>query len=321
MRNLQKTKKRGGATEVFICQKGRTDTSKCIQDFSKALNFHFDDVAPDGNCFFHTLELYYTKKGNIGEDKKQNELRARIIQYILDNWSEFALFGIDQVDILELMADNAWDNNAGDLVPPAAALALNIHIILYDLKPATRATRISPAEPKRIVRYNFPEHLATVPVETVNILRINNGHFGLLTPTTSTAPTAHLAPRRRRPVIAPNTSEKPNIIANTANQLAQMKVGNKTKILETRAKRKTVAQRNNITKKRENVESNSGTNTSFKKNIERAIRISEADALKKIKKEAAIAKIAAKKAELIAKKAEKNEMRALQAAIEESLKI
>ena len=125
---VRRTRKRGGAETVFICQAGRTANRECIQDFSNQYLLDFIDVAPDGNCFFHTLELYYRRTGNQGADKNYKELRAQIINYILENWPEYSGFGLAQEDILDLMVDGAWNNQVGDLVIPAAAGALNIQI-------------------------------------------------------------------------------------------------------------------------------------------------------------------------------------------------
>jgi hypothetical protein len=177
MRNFRRTRKHGGADVVFVCLTGRTADNLCIKDFSDNAILQFEDVPPDGNCFFHTLEKYYRKKGNRGADKDHKELRARVVNYILTNWDIYSMFGIDQEDILELTEDGAWNNNAGDLVVPAASRALNIQIHLYDIKPGKR----SPPIKKRIIRHIYPD-MPPIPVETVNILRINQGHFGLLVP-------------------------------------------------------------------------------------------------------------------------------------------
>ena len=173
MRKLAK----GGADTVFICKHGRTSDDLCIKDFTDDFNFIFDDVPDDGNCFFHTLELYYKKKGNTDKSKNYNNLRGTIISHILENWSYFSDFGISEDDIFELASDGSWNNDAGDIVIPAAASALNLKIILYDLKRGQR----SPPIKKQIIRHIYPE-TGPIPDETVNILRLADSHFGLLTP-------------------------------------------------------------------------------------------------------------------------------------------
>jgi hypothetical protein len=193
--------KRGGAELIFTCKDKRTSDKLCIADFSEQFNFRFENVKPDGNCFFHTLEKYYRYKGDKSVDKKYSELRSTIVDYILNNWREYSEFGIDQEDVLELSEDGVWDNQAGDLVVPAAARALNLQIRLYDIQPAERGAQ--PTK-KRIIRHIYPE-VEPVPAEMVNILRINQGHFGLLVPTV----------------------RKNNTIKNLTNKVKQLKVTNK----------------------------------------------------------------------------------------------
>lgn len=183
MRNFRKTRKRGGAETVFVCKTGRTENSKCIKDFTDENNLTFINVAPDGNCFFHTLALYYRKKGNLSINKGYKELRETIVNYILENWPYYSGFGIDQSDVLDFMEDGAWNLKVGDFVVPVAARALNLKMILYDLKPGTK----KPPTKKRIIKYIYPED-QPIPIEEVTILRINQGHFGLLVPKEGVAP-------------------------------------------------------------------------------------------------------------------------------------
>lgn len=261
------TRKRGGADVVFVCLPGRTANNLCIKDFSDNTNLRFEDVAPDGNCFFHTLEKYYRKKGNRGADKDHKEIRAVVVNYILTHWDEYVMFGIDQEDILELTEDGAWNNDAGDLVVPAASKALHIQIKLYDIKPGQR----SPPIKKRIIRHIYPE-VPPIPAETVNILRINQGHFGLLVPVAPVAPAA-------------------NIVANVTKKVEGMSISNKPLVSTgrvTRSKTKTtenkkapvaapIAQAKKRTRKRANSNQEA-------ENLQKAIAASLANTKKQSKK-------------------------------------
>lgn len=363
MSHLRKTKKRahGGAQIVFVCRRGRTATDKCISDFANTQHFRFTDVPPDGDCFFHTLELYYRNKANMGANKGYRELRARVVNYIIENWDEYSEFGIDQEDVIGLTEEGAWNNNAGDLVVPAAARALNLRINLYDLKAAVPASGGRPAQPKQVIKHIYPDPLPLPPpAETVNVLRMNNNHFGLLEPLPGPAPAAApAAAPRRKPVVAPNsrmTVKKPNAVANASKAMAAMKLGNKPGPA-TRSKAKAAAmaakRRNSLGSRRSSLGSRrsslgsrrsslkSNSNSSFEREMKRAIEASKRvevaarsaeNAAKKAemvaKKEAAKAKIAAKKAEAAAKKAAKKavnneqmrEAENIQRAIAESLK-
>jgi hypothetical protein len=200
MPNLSKLRKLGGAETVFVCKTGRTENSKCVKDFIDQFNFTFQDVPPDGNCFFHTLEKYYRKKGNMSANKGYKELRSTIVNYILENWEFYSDYGIVQEDILDFIEDGAWNLEVGDFVVPVAARALNIKLIVYDIKPAQK----SPPTKKRIIRHIYPDE-PPIPVEEVNILRINQGHFGLLIPKPAGA----------------------NIVKNVANKVSKMTIANK----------------------------------------------------------------------------------------------
>ena len=198
LRNIGRTQ--GGAETVFVCKTGRTENSKCVKDFTDQVNFRFENVSPDGNCFFHTLEKYYRKKGNASASKNYKELRATIVNYILENWEFYSDYGIVQEDILDFMEDGAWNLEVGDFVVPVAARALNIKLVVYDIKPAQK----SPPTKKRIIRHIYPDE-PPIPIEEVNILRINQGHFGLLVPVV----------------------RAPNVVGNVANKIGKMKIANK----------------------------------------------------------------------------------------------
>jgi hypothetical protein len=250
MRNFRKTRKSGGADVVFVCLTGRTADKLCIKDFSDNANLQFEDVPPDGNCFFHTLEKYYRKKGNRGADKDHKELRARVVNYILTNWDNYAMFGIDQEDILELTEDGAWNNDAGDLVVPAASRALNIQIKLYDIKPGQR----SPPIKKRIIRHIYPD-TPPIPAEIVNILRINQGHFGLLVDA-PVAPAVNAVENIAKKVKTMSISNKGTPTAPTTGRVTRSRAKspvNKKPVTVVEAKKKS-RKRTNSNKEAENLQ-------------------------------------------------------------------
>jgi len=181
MRRTKKGRKTvGGAELVFVCRHGRTATEKCIKDFEDQQGFTFVDAKPDGNCFFHTLAMYYGFKHTNQATLRKNthtELRHHVVQYMLSHYEDYAPLGISIEEIEEMGEDGAWNSDAGDLMPPAAAAALHLHIQLYDIVPGTRA----PPTKKRILLHHYPEE-GKIPEDTVHILRIHQGHYGLLLP-------------------------------------------------------------------------------------------------------------------------------------------
>jgi histone H1/5 len=207
------------------------------------------------------------------------------------------------------------------LVVPAAARVLGVQIHLYDLKPAVRGKF---AAPKQVIKHIYPDPLPMpAPAQTINILRINQGHFGLLTPVAAAAaapagaggpgraptppqaappPRAATPPRsvtppaaRRKPVVAPNSrATAKNVVGNTAKALANMRLANKAAPATGPATRS----RTRATAKR-NVSRSPASNSSFEKEMRRAI-----EASKRVNMIAKGAENAAKKAEIVAKKAE-----------------
>ena len=166
--------------EIFICHRGRTATDKCIKDFEDQEGFTFVDVEPDGNCFFHTLALYYGfqhANQSTHYEELHTTLRQRVVEYMLTHYEHYAPFGLTIEEIEEMGEDGVWNSNAGDLMPPAAAAALNLPIQLYDIVPGTR----TPYTKKRILLHRYPEE-GRIPDNKISVLRMNKGHYGLLLP-------------------------------------------------------------------------------------------------------------------------------------------
>jgi hypothetical protein len=158
-----RSKKYGGAKTVFVCESASTLNEDCIKAFESEKGFIWKNVDADGNCFFHTLALYYDNKKLDKELHKK--LRKDVVDYMLTHFDEYKPFGITREDIESLYTICSWNNKAGDFVVPAAAAALNLKIKLYDLTE------------KQIILHTYPED--GIKRKTVNIIRINN-HFGLL---------------------------------------------------------------------------------------------------------------------------------------------
>jgi hypothetical protein len=229
MRNFRKTRKRGGAGVVFHCLPRRTANKTCINDFAVSNGFKFTDVPPDGNCFFHTLHLYFKKRQDpvaLADKNYFKELRRVVVDYLAVHVGNYP--GLTAADVQLLRGDHAWDEVAGDYVVPGAAAALGLTIHLYDLqdpiparaeRPASGVGRNAvsympavPAVPKHIVFHTYPEvpPAGWVQNGVVHIMRMADSHFGLLEPVAPVAapPVAAAAP----PAPAPKkASRKPKV--------------------------------------------------------------------------------------------------------------
>lgn len=165
---------------MFVCRHGRTATDTCINDFEDQEGFTFVDAESDGNCFFHTLAMYYGFKhiNQVGHNEDlHTELRQQVVQYMIAHYEDYAPIGVNLQELEEMREDGMWNSDVGDFIPPAAAAALNLHIQLYDIVSGTR----KPYTKKRILLHEYPE-TGNIPDNTVSVLRINKGHYGLLLP-------------------------------------------------------------------------------------------------------------------------------------------
>jgi hypothetical protein len=236
MRNFKKTRKRGGAGVIFHCLPKRTANKTCINDFAAANGFRFTDVAPDGNCFFHTLHLYFKNRQDpvaLADKNYYKELRTVIIDYLDAHIGDYNIFGLTSADVNALRDNGAWDETAGDYVVPSAAAALGLMINLYDLQDPVpgRAERLAsgvgrnaisympavPRTPKHIVYHTYPEvpPAGWVQRGVIHIMRMGDSHFGLLEPLAPAPVAAPLAARapsppkavaRHKPKVAPVVS-------------------------------------------------------------------------------------------------------------------
>ena len=154
----------------------KEDLDRCITEFEDQTGYTFIDVEPDGNCFFHTLELYYQLSDPGKPTPNYKVLRAIIVQHMIDHYDKYYYnYGVPLEDILDLSEDGEWDNDTGDLVVAAAADTLHLQLKVYDLQLGTR----KPPTKKRIVLHTHQE-VDNIPKQTATLMRINQGHYGLL---------------------------------------------------------------------------------------------------------------------------------------------
>lgn len=261
MRNFRKTRKRGGlsVSTVLVCVPPFKSMDKCEAEFLRQNNFVKIGIPGDGNCFYHALNRYYQLSNPPGSVAPTHlELRDRVVQEMEDNIDEASVGLIvnmsnipnnaspanrevlEMAKYLEALEDlrepGVWNSNNADVVSQFAARALNIRLKIFDKRPPVRAKRTllsrfangrevyknDPAEPAKIICYTF-EPDGYGGAETINLLRIGNGHYELLYPRA-----APVAPKGRR-VTAKKANGGPgkNLVSNTAAKLAAVKLSNK----------------------------------------------------------------------------------------------
>ena len=179
---------------VHTCKARKYES--CAVEFAKHHGFEIIETRDDGNCFFDTL----SKAGDLYNvptlSFTHQNLRAQLVEYMMNHVDEIAPFfsanngnngnnsnnsnnsrnnsfgnhgSNDPVTrILQLGEDGNWDNNDGDMVSQVAADAFKININIYDVKKQKGRFSIN-----KIQIHKGAYH-------TVDILRINDGHYQLL---------------------------------------------------------------------------------------------------------------------------------------------
>jgi hypothetical protein len=220
----------GGAELAFVCHHGRTETNKCINDFEDQEGFTFVDVKGDGNCLFNTLALYYGFN-HPNKATSPKDLRADVVNYMITHLEDYAQYGVSREEIEEMRMDGKWNTDAGDLMLPASAKALHLHIQLYDIVPGTR----TPYTKKRILLHHYPEE-GNIPKDTVHVLRINRGHFGLLLPRHEPNMDALAASLSSVSVSSPSKNKTANSVKTASVKKAKMSTKNHLAALNAKEK-------------------------------------------------------------------------------------
>ena len=238
MRNLRKTRKRGGFefSKVYDCPllKSGKKASKttCIKEFTAANDFLVVRTLDDGNCFYDTLSKFGKRTGFPALNKSHLVLRRELVDALLDNISEVAPYFVsnnnsnnvlteDEIrdQITELGRPNRWNSNGGDIVIQYAAHVFNVTINIYDVKDAF---------PRDVInRLVFHPLVGGVGTE-VNMLRTNDSHYQLLWP--GSGPVGAVLPHGKKTAtsikrkLSLNTTKKnknKNKNSNSNNSLAR----------------------------------------------------------------------------------------------------
>ena len=204
--------------QVYQCPptKVKNKYRACAREFSLANQFTIISTRDDGNCFFHTLVIA-GEHHNIASliNFTHTELRAQLVQYMLDHKGVLSSFFVSnnnnndkspEEQILALSEDGVWDNNYGDTISQIAGDVFRININLFDVKEdVVKRKRIYVVN--KIVIDNYPGS------PTIDILRIDDGHYEFLQPAVAAAAPAAAAaqgnsPKTKKRSKTPSPSKK-----------------------------------------------------------------------------------------------------------------
>ncbi len=205
MRNLRKTRKRGGFNYIEnfyecgtkITARGtikKVTKIQCYKNFAKEYNFTIVETADDGNCFYDTLSKYGART-NISKLKKSHmELRKEIIGSLIDpeKLEKYSPFFVENKiispeneaievnvvnELTKFLKPYQWAGWMGDIIPQIAAELLQINIEVYDVLDTNNNNDDTPNSISKIIFAGGGNGLPTV-----SMLRTNGNHFRLLWP-------------------------------------------------------------------------------------------------------------------------------------------
>jgi len=139
--------------------------STCLTAFTKEFGFTKKKTVEDGDCFFHSLELYGKETGFPALDMDRQILRETMVTYLLANPD---LQHLNQEDIMTLYESGQYDCDAGDLPSQFAHMAFGLNVSIFDLYEDETESYINQ------IRYTVPRSQ-----HTVNLLRTGD-HYQLL---------------------------------------------------------------------------------------------------------------------------------------------
>lgn len=139
--------------------------STCLTAFTKAFGFTKKKTVEDGDCFFHSLELYGKETGFHALNRDRQTLREEMVTYLLANPD---LQYLNQEDIMTLYEPGKYDCDAGDLPSQFAHMAFGLNVSIFDLYEDDTESYINQ------IRYTVPRSQYTV-----NLLRTGE-HYQLL---------------------------------------------------------------------------------------------------------------------------------------------
>ena len=143
-------------------RRAQKSTDDQLMDIEDQEGLTFIDVKKDGNCFFHTMELYYKLQGK--EYHTHTSLRAAFVSYILHHNDRFCDISKEEIGVLQ--HNGTWNPKISNILLSMAALAYGVTIHVYNLKQNTKTIL-------------YPDEMT----ETIlSIAQFNGSHFGLLVP-------------------------------------------------------------------------------------------------------------------------------------------
>lgn len=187
----------------------------CAREFSLANQFTIISTIDDGNCFFDTLSKAGAHYHIASLQFNHTELRAQLVQYMLEHLDELLPFFISNNNnndrspeerILALGEDGEWDNDDGDAISQIAGDAFRININLFDIKEDV-VKRKRTYVVNKMVFANYPGS------PTIDILRIDDGHYEFLQPAgaaAAAAPPQGNSPKTKKKSPSPKKNTSPN---------------------------------------------------------------------------------------------------------------
>lgn len=173
-----KGKSKGKASSKAVQKIIDDAQAECLALFSAENNLVVKDVSDDGNCFYHTLKQYGRIMGVNRLYQHTNWLRRHVARFIERHWNEryLELYQKDSCTFVrDIRERGMWDCEAGDVAPSATPDAFRINLIIYNM------VLVKQGE-EAFFQFNKSFYRDPSYDITVQILRVNDGHYMLLLP-------------------------------------------------------------------------------------------------------------------------------------------
>jgi hypothetical protein len=143
----------------------------CENSFAEALGFNIIDTTDNGDCFFHSLQLYGQMMDFDRLDKDIQTLRNDLVDFLLGETELYNQGIYNESAVMQLRNMGIYDCDAGDLPPQYAnrAFRINLHIYTFNHDEDVNENYIT------LIKYNGTDY--TDP--TVSVIHIGE-HYKLL---------------------------------------------------------------------------------------------------------------------------------------------
>jgi hypothetical protein len=178
---------------VYVCPFAKGQRRKpemtCAIEFAEQHHprLSIEKTDDDGNCFFHSLQIYGEKTNHpLLFNKSIPDMREEITVYAREHMEDIFFFlalndtNESPMDIIErIRVDGEWDSQIGDIIPAISPHVFGINLVIYNVYRNTDGNSQGNKHPDIVTRRLYLSH-PDAPV--FYLLRIHDGHYQPMIP-------------------------------------------------------------------------------------------------------------------------------------------